>query len=106
MASPYPADPELLKSILEPLLEDFQYWLGRSQTFLESTELPFMTPEQQADLRQRVTQAKQEVTAAQSLFQATNGMVGVETTALANWHRLVSECWQVSYRFRQGTSAS
>ncbi|MDX2239512.1 MAG: DUF2605 domain-containing protein [Leptolyngbyaceae cyanobacterium bins.302] len=95
------ADPELLKSILEPLLEDFQYWFERSLTFLESTELSFMTFEQQADLMARVNQAKQEVSAAQALFRATDGKVGVEAAALTPWHHLVSECWQVSNRFRQ-----
>lgn len=96
-------DPELLKSILEPLLDDFQYWFGRSLTFLEENKLSFMTPEQQADLLARVVQAKQEVSAAQALFQVTGGQVGVETAALAPWHRLVSECWQVANRFRQET---
>ena len=95
------ADTELLKSILEPLLDDFQYWFGRSLVFLESHELSFMTSDQQSDLLARVTQAKQEVTAAQSLFQATSGLVGVEMAALAPWHRLVFECWQVVNRFHR-----
>ncbi|EKQ67977.1 Protein of unknown function (DUF2605) [Leptolyngbyaceae cyanobacterium JSC-12] len=95
------ADPELLKSILEPLLEDFQYWFGRSLTFLESNELSFMTTEQQADLLARVVRAKQEVAAAQSLFRVTGGQVGVEISALTPWHHLVSECWQVVNRFRR-----
>jgi len=63
-----------------------------------------MTPTQQADLLARVAQAKQEVTAAQALFQATGGRVGVEAAALTPWHCLVSECWQVANRFRQETS--
>lgn len=95
------ADPKLLKAILEPLLEDFQFWFGRSQSFLESTVVPFLPPEQQADLLARVVQAKQEVTAAQSLFYATGGQVGIEVSALAPWHQLVSECWRVRNRFQQ-----
>lgn len=101
MAFPDSTDPQLLKSILEPLLEDFRYWFGRSQTFLEEHTLSFMTLDQQADLLARVVQAKQEVAAAQALFQATGGQVGVESAALTPWHRLVSECWQVSNRYRQ-----
>ncbi|MDX2228466.1 MAG: DUF2605 domain-containing protein [Leptolyngbyaceae cyanobacterium bins.349] len=106
MSSPNSADPELLKSILEPLLDDFQYWFGRSLTFLESNEIPFMTPNQQADLLARVSQARQEVTAAQSLFKATAGQVGIEVSALTPWHHLVSECWQVANRFRQENTGS
>jgi len=106
MSFPNSADPELLKTILEPLLDDFQYWFGRSQSFLESNKLSFMTSEQQADLLARVAQAKQEVTAAQALFKVTQGQVGVEMAALAPWHRLVSECWQVANRFRQTTTDS
>lgn len=60
-----------------------------------------MTTDQQANLLARVGQAKQEVTAAQSLFKATGGHIGVEMSALTPWHRLVSECWQVANRFRQ-----
>jgi len=101
MSFPNSADPELLKSILEPLLEDFQYWFGRSLTFLESNQLSFMTAEQQADLLARVVQAKQEVAAAQSLFKVTEGRVGLEVSALTPWHHLVSECWQVANRYRR-----
>jgi hypothetical protein len=98
-------DSELLKSILEPLLEDFQYWFERSLTFLESNDISFMDLDQQADLVARVTQARQEVSAAQALFKVTNGEVGVEVAALAPWHHLVSECWQVANRFRQEKAA-
>jgi hypothetical protein len=98
-------DSELLKSILEPLLGDLQYWFGRSLTFLEENRLSFMTVEQQADLLARVTQARQEVAAAQALYQATGGRVGVETAVLTPWHRLVVECWQVANRFRHETGA-
>jgi len=97
-------DSELLKSILEPLLEDFQYWLGRSQSFLESKRPTFMTGPQQADLLARVVQAKQEVTAAQSLFNATGGQVGVAMAALTPWHQVVAECWQVVQRFHRETA--
>jgi Protein of unknown function (DUF2605) len=95
------ANSELLKSLLEPLLDDFQYWLGRSQVFLEENELSFMGTEAQIDLLARVGQAKQEVAAAQALFKATDGQVGVETAVLAPWHQIISECWSVSQQFRK-----
>ncbi len=106
MSPANPADAELLRSLLEPLLEDFQYWFARSRTFLETEEISFLTADQHSDLLARVIQAQYEVTAAQSLFNATGKQIGVETSVLAPWHHLVSECWQVVSRFRLQKSAS
>ena len=91
---------ELLKALLEPLLEDFNYWFARSAKLLETEEIPFLSDEDQSDLLARVKQAQQEIGAAKALFQATGGQVGIETAALMPWHRLLAECWQVSVRFR------
>ncbi|MBE9096142.1 DUF2605 domain-containing protein [Tychonema sp. LEGE 07203] len=91
---------ELLKSLLEPLLEDFNYWFARSTKLLETEEIHFLSDEDQSDLLARVKQAQQEVGAAKALFQATGGQVAIETSALMPWHRLLAECWQVSARFR------
>ena len=98
-------EPELLKALLEPLLEDFNYWFERSTKLLETEEIPFLSDEDQSDLLARVKQAQQEVGAAQALFEATGGQVGIETAALMPWHRLLAECWQVSARFRSWQSA-
>jgi hypothetical protein len=96
-----PSDPELLKLILEPLLEDFQYWFGRSRQLLENNEIDFLGAEQQADLLLRLTTAQQQVSASQMLFRATDGQVGVDPGVMAPWHRLLMECWGVAMRFRQ-----
>ncbi|MCY7390033.1 MAG: DUF2605 domain-containing protein [Leptolyngbyaceae cyanobacterium CAN_BIN12] len=98
------SESELLKSLLEPLLEDFQYWFERSRAFLETTEVLFLNSEQQADLLARVAQAQSEVSAAQSLFRAIGGQAGIETSVLAPWHQLISECWQVFHRHRLAES--
>lgn len=98
------SDSNLLKTVLEPLLEDFQYWFTRSRTLLESQAIAFLTEEQQADLLQRVNHAYQEVLTAQALLKATNGQAGVDTPILMTWHQLVSECWQVSMRLRSEKS--
>jgi hypothetical protein len=92
---------ELLKAILEPLLEDFQYWFSRSRTRLESEQVIVLSPAEQADLLQRVKTAQEEVSATQSLFQATDGNVGVEMSTIGHWHKLVTECWQVAMQNRQ-----
>lgn len=96
MTSAFHSERELLRIVLEPLLEDFQYWFSRSRTRLESESLPNLTPEAQADLLERVKAAQREVEAARSLFKATDGTVGVEMGTLMPWHQLVTECWRVA----------
>ncbi|WAL58325.1 DUF2605 domain-containing protein [Thermocoleostomius sinensis] len=93
-------EPELLKSLLEPLLDDFLYWFERSRSLLEGNTLNFLSTEAQADLLQRVRQAQQEVETARMMLKVTDGQVGLDTAVLMPWHRLVTECWQVSMRFR------
>ncbi len=91
----------LLKAILEPLLDDFQYWFSRSRNLLESEEVAVLSAAKQADLLQRVKSAQEQVRATQSLFQATDGQVGVEMSTIAPWHKLVAECHQVAMLNRQ-----
>ncbi|GAB4381475.1 MAG: DUF2605 domain-containing protein [Elainellaceae cyanobacterium] len=99
------SEPEFLKSLLEPLLEDFQYWFERSRSLLEDQEIGFLGQEQQTSLLHRVKQAQQEVAAAQMLLKAMAGQTGLDTAILIPWHRLVTECWQVGMRFRMENSA-
>ncbi|MGE5660387.1 MAG: DUF2605 domain-containing protein [Actinomycetota bacterium] len=101
MLHPKVPEPDLLKTVLQPLLADFQYWFERSAHLLESEEIPFLTAEQHSDLLARVKQAQQEVSATQTLLEATEGQVGVETAVLMPWHHLLTECWQVAIRFRK-----
>ncbi len=98
------SDPELLKSILEPLLEDFQYWFGRTKTLLEAQSVVGLSAQDQADLLERLDQTQREVGAAQSLLKATAGSTGVDPAVLGPWHGLVLECWQVGIRSRQQPS--
>lgn len=102
MLSSIPPDPELLKTLLEPLLDDFKYWLGRAQSLLLKEQIEFLSTPEQENLLARVEQVLQEVSVCQSLFHATSGQVGVDTAMLIGWHRLVAECWQVMIRFRLG----
>lgn len=91
---------ELLKTVLKPLLQDFQYWFGRSLALLETERIDFLTFEEQTNLLERVKQAKHEVSAAQLMFEATGEQVGIEMTSLMPWHQLVTECWKVAMRLR------
>lgn len=100
MLSPNLPEPELLKTILEPLLEDFQYWFARSRALLETEKISFLSSEEQADLLARIREAQQEVDTAQILLKATDGKAGVEMDVLIPWHKLLTECWKVSMRNR------
>ena len=90
--------------MLEPLLEDFQYWFERSSQFLTTEAIQFLDTGSQADLLARVLTAQQEVSTAKMLLRLTESQVGVETSMVAAWHQLVQECWQVARRFRQEQS--
>lgn len=96
---------ELLKTVLQPLLEDFQYWFTRSRDFLETERLSFMDEQEQLDLLSRVKQAQEELNTAKMLFTATEGQVGIDMATMAPWHQLVTECWNVAARFRSQQSS-
>ncbi|BAY13317.1 DUF2605 domain-containing protein [Calothrix sp. NIES-2098] len=92
---------ELLKSLLEPLLEDFQFWFAGSRQFLESRQLSFMSEEEQNDLLLQVKQAQDELNTAKMMFNATDGQVGIDMATITPWHELVTECWNVVMRYHQ-----
>lgn len=93
-------DPELLRTVLQPLLEDFKFWFERSHSLLENERISFLSKQEQSDLLARVKQAQQEVSTAQMMFHATGGQVGIDMATLVPWHQLVTECWKVAMRFR------
>uniref|UniRef100_B8HK46 DUF2605 domain-containing protein n=1 Tax=Cyanothece sp. (strain PCC 7425 / ATCC 29141) TaxID=395961 RepID=B8HK46_CYAP4 len=107
MFTPNLPEPELLKVLLEPLLEDFEYWFSYTRSKLSAEDLAALSPNQ-ADLLARVDQAYLELQAARSLFAATEGQAGVETTLMFRWHQLVMECWQIlnQRRVRGGSQLS
>ena len=101
MSNFHPSEQGLLKTLLEPLLGDFQYWFSRARTLLETELMPFFSQEEQTNLLGRVIQAEQEVLSAKMLFEAMDEQVGVDMAMLMVWHQLVTECWQVSTRLRK-----
>lgn len=100
MHSSESTEKELLKKVLLPLLEDFTYWFSRSSTLLESETMPFLSPDEQGSLLNRLKQAQAEVQTATMLFKVTDGQAGIDTKVLIPWHKLVGECWQVSRKWR------
>jgi hypothetical protein len=101
MLEPKLPEPDLLKAVLEPLLEDFLYWFERSRHFLETETVSFLSEEDHAALLERVKQSHEEVKTTKTLFQAMGGQVGVEMAVLMPWHHLLTQCWHVAFRFRK-----
>ena len=101
MSIEQPTERELLKTVLEPLLEDFQYWFGRSRSLLESERISFLSDSEQTQLLERIVKSQQEVQAAQTLFQATDGAAGIDSKILLPWHQLVAECWNIAQKWRE-----
>ena len=101
MFSQQPQEKDLLKTVLEPLLEDFQYWFTSTRTLLESERLPFYSELEQAELLERIKYSQQKISTAQMLFQATEGKAGVDFKTLIPLHQLVTECWDVARKWRQ-----
>ena len=96
-----PAQPDLLKAILEPLLDDFLFWFERAEQLVTKEPIAFLSPEEQADLCQRIAIATAEVRSTKALFQATGGTVGIDMAVMKPWHALVTECWQIGARWRR-----
>lgn len=101
MGDPSSPTPELLQSILEPLLEDFDYWFARSCELLQNEKISFMSDHEQSDLLNRVNQAQAELSTSKMLFAATGKQIGIDMATLMPWHQLLGECWKVSIRYRQ-----
>lgn len=104
MVNPNLPEAELLETVLQQLLEDFQDWFGwgteseakASHSLMETERISFLGTEQQSDLLNRVKQVEQEVSTAQMLFQATGGKVGIDVATLMPWHQLATECRKVA----------
>lgn len=95
------SDSELLQSLLDPLLEDIRYWLGRSHNLLELERIDFISEAEQSNLLARVKNAIQEVGTATMLYEVTGKQAGIEVAAMMPWHNLLLECQAVGMRYRQ-----
>ncbi len=101
MSPKQPTEKELLKQVLEPLLDDFLYWFERSLKLLEAERLPFYKEAEQTKLIKSVKLAQQEVLTAKALFHATGGEAGIDSKMLLPWHNLVAQCWDTARMWRQ-----
>ena len=106
MSTEQPTEKELLKTVLEPLLEDFQYWFERSRNLLESEQMSFFSASEQAQLLEKIVHSQREVQTAKMLFNATDGSAGIDSKMLLPWHQLVAECWNVAQKWRESKNQS
>ncbi|MGB3296970.1 MAG: DUF2605 domain-containing protein [Phormidesmis sp.] len=96
-----PEDANLMKTILPPLLADFQHWFASTVDMMTTRDVSFLTAEQQQHLLSRVKVAQQQVSVSQVLSAATDNQAGIEMPVVMAWHDLVHECWGVSLRLHQ-----
>lgn len=91
---------ELLKKILEPLLDDFQDWFSRSRSLLESERITFLSDSEQNDILDQIKQSQEEVKTALILFKVTDREAGIDPQVLLSWHKLVTQCWGIAHKWR------
>ncbi|MEO1093518.1 MAG: DUF2605 domain-containing protein [Cyanobacteria bacterium J06638_28] len=95
------SDQPLIKTILEPLLDDFQYWFSQSEELLTSEKATCMVAQEREGLLNRISTAQKEVATARTLLLATAGQAGVEASMVTHWHQLVGQCWQAAQYIRR-----
>jgi hypothetical protein len=98
---PPPDGAAILKAVLVPLLDDFQYWFSEAAMLLGRGPILDLSAAEQADLQEQVLMAQAEVGSAKLLVQGTDGKVGIDHAALIPWHQQMLRCWQISAQFRQ-----
>lgn len=93
---------ELMRQILDPLIQDYHYWLGRSQRFLSEENLTgLISTEEKTLLMNRILEAQSELQVAESLYKLSNTEVGIDPGLMAKWHRLLMDCAELGRQFRQ-----
>jgi hypothetical protein len=96
---PDPAGP-LLEEILVPLLQDYAESFDRGLLLLEHCPEAVMAAAEQAELRQRLDEARRSLAAARALRAAAPSPMGLAMETITPWHRLVVEVWSLSARLR------
>lgn len=91
----------LVQAVLEPLLDDFQYWFSETAALLESPKAACIDMSERQALADQITEAQREVATARTLMLATEGSAGVDVSLVGKWHQLVSRCWQTARKIRQ-----
>ncbi len=101
---PAPSQPDptgpLLEEILVPLLNDYAESFDRGLLLLDHCPETVMAAAEQADLRERLDEARRSLGAARALRAAAPKPMGLAMETITPWHRLVVEVWSLSARLR------
>ena len=95
---------EILESLLESLLTDFEYWFARGYELIEQSSDEILNVEERQDLSGRLEEGQQAVKAVRALTRAAGQPVAVSMKAMAPWHGLVTEIWGLSARVGRSKS--
>ena len=96
---PDPTGP-LLEEILVPLLQDYDESFDRGLLLLDHCPEAVMAAAEQAELRQRLDEARRSLAAARALRAAAPKPMGLAMETITPWHRLMVEVWSLSARLR------
>ncbi|NER81852.1 MAG: DUF2605 domain-containing protein [Leptolyngbya sp. SIO1D8] len=91
----------LVQTILEPLLDNFQYWFNEATVLLTAPESNCLDVDNRRTLIERIRVAEKEVATVRVLLAATDGQAGIEPLMVRDWHHLVAQYWQVARQVRQ-----
>ena len=97
---PPPESAELLDQLLDSLFEDFGFWFQRGLDLLQLTPTHLLPERDQADLRQRLEQGLHGLAATRALRAACSTPMAVDLEAMAPWHALMMQVWNLSAMLR------
>ncbi len=92
---------ELLDQLLGSLLVDFDFWFQRGLVLLDHCPASVLATVEQNALCERLQTARKELVAARTLRSAAPVSMALDMQAMAPWHRLVLNVWNLSSELRQ-----
>ena len=89
---------ELMSSLLDSLLDDFDHWFNRGEELLARCPNRVMASEDQQRLAERLLEGRQAIAATRALMSAASQPMAVSMDAMTPWHGLVTEVWGLAAR--------
>lgn len=89
---------ELMSRLLGSLLDDFDGWFNRGETLLCDCPDRVMAEPDRLRMAGRLAEARKAICAARSLLTASAQPMAVSMDAMAPWHLLMTEVWDLSAR--------
>ena len=95
---------ELLKSLLDSLLNDFNHWFKRGQELLTACPDSVMTRVEREAMGVRIDEGLKAITATRALVNATPAAMAISMEAMPPWHQLVTEVWVLAARVSEANA--